>query len=480
MPSVLNSASKNSVLFTIPYTYANSAYIVKTSILRKTILKLLKTGHARNVHTLADRTHPADIASALSVLDQASIKQLFDHITDNKTAAKIIAAIKDKSTVSKTVAVIKKERLSEMLNLINPNDCADLIGFLPMREAEALLKLSKKETASVLHSLLKYAPNTSGGIMNTRYISLEKDSTISDAIKELKTKGHSGTHIINLYVKDQKQCFCGVVPVSSIFAYPADTTMARIMDENIIPIEADLHQNKVITIFNRYKLLETAVVDKDKKIIGVITSDDVSAIIEEEIGKDIQEISGSLTLRGPLRSRSLMAFISLMLITVSSYIILKNVNFLDPQIIELLSVFPLLIVYPAILAFQASSSTSRDFDIGLLEPSDLFAIAKVELKVGFVIGLFSSALLGTALFFYFGPAIKDHATIAVCFMANIIAGCMTGGLIPFIFRKKSSSYLPVSAPIVISLSVIVSCAIYLALSLYLLSVDIIPSSWKIF
>ena len=142
--------------------------------------------------------------------------------------------------------------------------------------------------------------------------------------------------------------------------------------------------------------------------------------------------------------------------------------------------FPLLIILPAILAFQASSSTSRDFDIGLLETSDLFSIIKMEFKIGLVMGLFFPAVLGIALFLYFGGPIKDHVVVSICFFANIITSCISGGIIPFIFRKKSHSYLAVSAPVVISISAIISASIYLALSIYLLSVDIIPNSWKIF
>jgi len=452
---------------------------MKTSILQKTILKLLKTGHARNIHTLADRVHPADMAATLEVLDPESIKLLFDQISDNKIVARIIATIKDKETASKTFGVLKRERICEILNLINPDDSADLVGFLPSKDASAILKLLKKETSIVLNGLLKYAPNTAGGIMNTKYIILDKKDAVIDAVRELKANGHTGPYI-NIYIKNQKQELCGIIPVSNLFSYPSDTPLSKIMDDNPVLVKVNLHQSKVINIFNRYGIIETAVVDKDKKMLGIITSDDIATRTEKEASKDVQEISGSLSVKNPLKARFLMATISFILISISSYVILNNLRFLNTQLIELLCVFPLLIILPALLAFQSSSSTSRDFDIGLLETSSFFSIIKLEFKIGLAMGLFFSAMLGTVLFLYFGNTIKDHAVIVVCFFVNIVASCIFGGIIPFIFRKKNHSYIAVSAPVIISISAIISASIYLALSIYLLSIDIIPNSWKIF
>ena len=478
MPSVLKDASKYSVLFTIPNTYANSS-IVKTAILSKTILKLLKTGHARNIHTLADRAHPSDMASTLSILDPESIKKLFDNITDNKTAAKIIASIKDKGTIAKTFAILKRERVSEILSLINPDDGADLIGSLPSREAEALLKLVKKDTASIVRGLLKYPADTAGGIMNTKYILLEKTDTVGDAIRELKIKGHNGSYI-NIYIKDTKQGLCGFLPVSSLFSYSTDTPLSKTMNSNIVPIDLAMRRNSIITTFNRYKIMETAVIDKDNNVVGIITSDDISAIIEEETSKDVQEISGSIATKNPLKARLPISMISFILVSIASYIAIDHISFLDSQVVELLSIFPLMVILPAILAFQASSSTSRDFDIGLLDTSDFYAIIKIEMKIGIFFGLLLSSIIAAALYFYFGPNIKDHVVISLCFFTNIVFACLFGGLFPFIFRKKSSSYLIVSAPIIIGTCVIITTSIYLALSKYLLSLDIIPNTWKIF
>ncbi len=452
---------------------------MKTSILRKTILKLLKTEHARNIRTLAERVHPADMATALSVMSAENTKQFFDHINDNKIAAKIISAIKDKPTISKAINVLKKERLTEILGIMNPDDCADIIGSLPSKDADAVLKLLKKETASILNNLLKYAPDTSGGIMSTKYILMDKDETVSQAIKELKSKGHTDSYV-KIYLKNKKEEVCGSAPISHIMTYPADTILSKIMDNNIVTIDIDVHQSKAISIFNRYRLIEAPVVDSEKRMLGLISADDIAYITEEEISKDVQEISGSLSIKNPIKARSIMTLISLVLMLTSSYIISINISFLDPQIVELLSSFPVLVILPALIAFQASSSTSRDFDIGLLEITDIMEIVKLEFKIGAIFGLLCSAIFGTILFFYTEGNIKDHLVVTIVMLANIVIGSIVGGSIPFIFRKKSKSYLPVSAPIIIGISVIIASAVYISLSKYLLSVDIIPNSWNLF
>lgn len=452
---------------------------MKTSILRKTILKLLKTEHARNIRTLAERVHPADMAAALTIMETEHIKQFFDHVNDNKVAAKIISVIKDKPAISKTINVLRKERLTEILGIMNPDDSADIIGSLPSRDSEAVLKLLKKETASILNNLLKYPPHTSGGIMSTKYLLLDKDDTINQAIKELKSKGHTDTYI-KIYIKNKKDEVCGAVPVSHIMSYPADTILSKIMDDNIVTIGIDVHQSDAISTFNRYRLIEAPVVDSEKKMLGLISADDITHITEEEISKDVQEISGSFPIKSPVKARAAMMLASLVLLTTASYIISTHISFLDPQILELLCVFPVVVILPAMLAFQSSSSTSRDFDIGLIEIADIMEIIKLELKIGLIFGLICSALLGTALLFYTQGSIKDHLVIAIAAFTNIVLGTMTGGIIPFMFRKKSRSYLLVSAPIVIGISIIISTAVYISLSKYLLSVNIIPNSWNIF
>ncbi len=452
---------------------------MKTPILRKTIIKLLKTGHARNIKTLAERVHPADMANSLASLDQENIKQLFDHISDNKTIAKILSKMDDRRTASKALHVIKKERLAEIFSFINPDDSADIIGYLSSKDAQALLKLINKDTSSTLNELLKYPHNSSGGIMSTKFLIIDKESTVGSAIKELKNKGHNGS-FLNIYIKNNKDEVCACVPISSIFSFPSDTPISKLMDEQITTIPINVHQSKVISIFNRYSLFEAPVVDKDGKMLGIITADNVSKIVEQEVSKDLLEISGSLPIKSTTWSRIPMLCVSFLLLLLSSYLIYNKLYFIDQPLLELLSFAPILVIFPSLMSVQSSISTSRDFDIGLIDLGDILGIIKLELKISILFGLAFCLLLFSGLSFYIPGTEKTHLILSIILFLNMVIASTLGGIFPFILRRKSSSYLPVSAQVIIPITTLICLISYMLISKYLLSINIIPDTWKIF
>ena len=452
---------------------------MKVAILRKTIIKLLKEGHARNIRTLIDRIHPADVAKVLEVLESTHIKILFDNVANNKTVAKIVSEIRDKETTRKTLSVLRKERLSEVLKLINPDDSADILGFLPVKEANAILKLVKEETASELNRLLEYASNTAGGIMNTRYVALSDESTVIDDIKELRGKGLFGTHT-NIYIVSKDNELLGIVPILDIFSHPPNTQMSSIVVEHPISIDVNVHQNNVVATFNRYHILEAPVIDKDKKIVGIITADDVGTIMEQELGKDLQALSGSIPTKNPIKARAPIIIMAAMLLAVPSYIMMHYIDVLETAITSFFFLLPIITILPAVAGFQASSSTCHDIDIGLVEEKDVLSLLKLELKTGLILGAMITVMFMLALYMLTDLQIKELAIATLVMFCNILVCNISGAIMPIILRRKNSSYILTSAPIITGLCVIMSTAIYFALFFYLSNMNIVPDAWNIF
>jgi len=132
------------------------------------------------------------------------------------------------------------------------------------------------------------------------------------------------------------------------------------------------------------------------------------------------------------------------------------------------------------MSVQSSISTSRDFDIGLIDLGDILGIIKLELKISILFGLAFCLLLFSGLSFYIPGTEKTHLILSIILFLNMVIASTLGGIFPFILRRKSSSYLPVSAQVIIPITTLICLISYMLISKYLLSINIIPDTWKIF
>src|SRR3990172_926991 len=186
------------------------------------------------------------------------------------------------------------------MRLLAPDDAADVIQEAPGEEREGLLALLDDTTRREVKGLLDYAEDEAGGLMNTRYSRLRADMSVGEAISYLRRDARQREKAVYyVYVVDAEERLLGVVSFRDLIVAASDKSVGDVMRTDFISARDDMDQEALSQLFMRHHLLMMPIVDAAGRIKGVVSGDDIVAVVQEEATEDIQKIGGVATLEGP-------------------------------------------------------------------------------------------------------------------------------------------------------------------------------------
>lgn len=257
-----------------------------------TIRDHLAPERSTELRALLDDLHPADLAEAMLHLDQEEEKIVFD-LLDPSEAAEVLDEV-DATTEANLVRGTSADRLADIIEELPSDEGADVIGGLEQDEAERVLSLTDRETAQDIRTLLAYPTDTAGGIMSTGFVDVPESATQAEALKRFQEKTEA-EHIFYVYAVDDGGRLKGVVDLRRLLTADSTVLIRDLMHTDVISVPPDCDQEQVAGIFARYDLTALPVLDiaPGGRLIGVITSDDVIDVIQEEAAEDVAHMSGS-------------------------------------------------------------------------------------------------------------------------------------------------------------------------------------------
>ena len=181
-----------------------------------------------------------------------------------------------------------------------PDDAADVVQAAPLQNRAGLLALLDERTCREVTALLAYDEDKAGGLMNPRYLRVRPDVTVDDAMSYLhKHMQERGRTIYYAYVLDAEHRLIGVVSFRQLFTAPSGTRVREVMRTDVITIPEQMNQEEVTHKFAHDHLTALPVVDRENRMKGVVTVDDVVDVVQEEATEDMQKMGGVSALDGP-------------------------------------------------------------------------------------------------------------------------------------------------------------------------------------
>ena len=242
-------------------------------------------------HTKLADLRPADIADILEQLDTEDAGAVLERL-DPEIAADTLNEVEYPHQFE-ILSELDPERASDLLEILPPDDAADILADMPQEEAERLLSLMPASESQPIRDLLRYGPETAGGIMTTEVLALEQHLTVEEALAYLRKHSEHLEMIYYLYIVDTERHLIGIVSLRELVVAEPDTRLQDLMDRDVIKVRADMDQEEVARIIARYDLLGVPVVDNEEHLVGLITVDDVIDVIHEEQAEDFSEIAGA-------------------------------------------------------------------------------------------------------------------------------------------------------------------------------------------
>ena len=439
-------------------------------LVRRQLKALLDVEDFQGAKAILGPVLPADIAEAIEGLPETMQAIAFRLLS--KAEAIEVYEYLDSSVQQALLEKLHRQEVIDILDKMSPDDRARLFDELPAKLVKRLLTQISPAQRQATNLLLGYEADTAGRIMTPEYISLKEHFTISQTLERIRTFSHLSETIYYLYVTDTARHLTGTLSLRDLVMAQPEAIVGHIMTREAIFVHTDTDREEVARLIQRYDFLAVPVVDKEQRLVGIITVDDVIDIIEQEATEDIYALSGvqsegdnyfQSSLLSVARRRVVWLLILLATNTITGSIIKSQEDILS-KLAVLAAFIPLLTGTGGNVGAQSSTVVIRGLntdEIGLLGVGQVIqreAIAGVLL--GTTLGVLATG--GAILLLKVNLAVA--LAVGISLVAISLLASISGAGLPFLFRTLNLDPALMSAPFITTAVDVLGVLIYFSIA----------------
>jgi magnesium transporter len=264
----------------------------RIDVVLDSVRRLLRIGATANLQNLLQKQHPADLGQIFGELHDGERAAAFSILVDRqpKLAMESVSELGPERGAA-LLAGRSAEEIARLVQEIPSDDAAALVDNLPEDLSNEVLELMRKRESGQVESLLDYAEQTAGRIMNPNVFALSEDLTVAEAVSALQN-AINVEMVFYLYVVDGRRHLVGVTSLRRLLLVAPETPLKRIMTPDVFSVRVDTDQEEAARLVASYNLLAIPVVDEENKLAGVITVDDVIDVLKDEATEDLYRLGG--------------------------------------------------------------------------------------------------------------------------------------------------------------------------------------------
>lgn len=384
---------------------------------------------------------PEKRAIAFRLLNKSQAIDVFEYLP-NEVQEELIHALHD-------------TQVFHLVEAMSPDDRAQLFDELPAGVVKRLVQQLSPTERQATATILGYPEYTAGRVMTTEYVRLRQGLTVGEALSKIRLSDRDKEVIYYAYVTDDNRKLVSVVSLRQLLFTIPDTLIGDIASDRVLRARTEMPQEEVAQLMKRYDLIALPVVDREDRLVGIVTIDDVIDILEEEATEDIQRLAGvsggdEEALSPPLvtitkRLPWLIGNIGLYVGAASAIAPFQKTIALVPV---LAVIMPILSNASGNVAIQALSVTVRGLGVGEVTPKDTPQILRKELLAGLGTALALSLSLGVLSLIWSPANERWVALVAGTVMAiNVLIAASLGTLLPMGLKHLKLDPALISGPL---------------------------------
>ena len=368
-------------------------------IVEKALLKMLEEKKYASLRDILVTMNPSDVAGLFDGLEEKQIPVMFRLLPKEQAAETFVEMEPEAQQL--LIQGFSDNELREVLDELYVDDAADLVEEMPANVVRRILTQADPEMRSSINQILRYPENSAGALMTMEYVSLRPDMTVEEAILRIRRQGVDKETIYTCYVLAKDRTLQGIVTVKDLLLAESDETeISEIMTTNVISITTQDDQEEVAKMFSKYNFLALPVVDKENRMVGIVTFDDAMDVMEEEATEDM-EIMAAMTPseKSYLKSTPFDLYKHripwLMLLMVSATftgMIISSFESALALLPALTAFIPMLMDTGGNCGSQSSVTVIRALSLDELELSDVFTVLWKEVRTALLCGVTLAAL----------------------------------------------------------------------------------------
>ena len=435
-------------------------------------------GDVEQARACARRMLEDDALALLEDLSPEELSRLFAFLGD-ETLATLLARLDDRDAAG-ILGRMTAAQAADILEEIDPDDATDIFAEMEQSDPEGagtvLIEMDPDEAAEI-RDLMAYAPDTAGGIMTPAFVAVFPDLRVDETVRALRQVAEEAETVNYVYViSRENESLLGVLPLHRLVLNQPHVAVRDLMIEDAITVPVSADQEEAARLVNEFDLLAIPVVDDNKRLLGIITADDVADILEDEATEDMERLGGSQPLDVPyLRASPFLLFrkrivwlLVLFLAQFFTVTIQENYSDILEEVILLSAFIPILIGTGGNVGSQTVSTIIRAMAVGEVQPRHVLQVVGKEAITGLALGIVMGGLMFFRADFTAGSSVQIGLTVGATILVLTTWAATVGAIIPIVLSKLKMDPAVVSAPFISSFVDGTGLIIYFTLARYFL------------
>lgn len=418
--------------------------------------------------------NPHDIAMHLEYLDLPDMLKIF-RLFPKDVAAEVFSEF-SVYYQKKLIDKFNEQEINEIVTLMYSDDFKSLLEEMPSNMVTKILADCEPGMRSKVNELLRYPSQSAGSIMGIEFIELDRGFTVRRALDKIRRVAADKETIDNSYVIDEQRRLIGVVSIKQLVIADPDSLIEEVMNEKVISVMTLDDQEKVAKTIQKYDFTAMPVVDKENRLVGIVTVDDLVDIIEAEATEDIHKMAAVMPSDMPyieqnawqIFKKRIPWLLILMITAIFTGLIIENFETELLKCVALTSFLPMLMNTGGNAGNQSSVTIIRSISLNEIKKGDLKKVLAKEFIVGVMSGvvLFSAAMI--RLMLLDSTELNIALVVSITLFIVVVVAKLIGATLPIAAKKLGADPAVMASPFITTIVDALALLIYFKIAIQLL------------
>ena len=445
--------------------------------------ELLERRDMKQLKTRMEELNEFDVAEFLSEIEDNRMPMVF-RLLSKSTAADVFANL-DTPDQERIINSVTDSELAALVEELYVDDAVDMMEELPANVVARVMRTATPSTRNLINQYLRFPEDSAGSIMTSEFVDLKKYMSVKESIARIRRIGADKETIYVCFVTTMDRKLEGIVTVKDLLLSDDDIIIEDLMDRNIIFATTTDDQETVSEMFSDYDLMAMPVVDKEGRLVGIVTVDDVIDVMEQEATEDFEVMAGILPSDTPysrtpifdlFKNRIPWLMFLMLSATFTSMILTSFEDMLAVQA-GLVAFIPMLMGTGGNSGAQSSTAVIRSLSLGETETGDALKVMWRELRVAFLCGLALAVVNFVKMLLLDGMLLNNDAvtvavaaTVSISIVGIVLFAKVVGSMLPLLAEKLGLDPAVMANPLISTVTDAVSLLIYIFIAKLILNI----------
>ena len=417
------------------------------------VLELLEQKQFNKLKEYLGRINGADFPSIFEALDEKDMIIIF-RLLNKEEAAEIFAEL-DADLQEKLINSFSDTELKYVVDNLFMDDTVDMIEEMPSNVVKRILKNVNEKDRKVINEILNYPDDCAGSIMTTEFVDLKEDMTVEDAFAKIKKIGLKKETVYNCYVLDKNRKLLGVIDIKDLLIADRTEKIKELMDDNIITVTTLDDKEDVAKIFDKSDYVALPVVDKEFRLVGIVTVDDAIDVMKEEASEDFEKMAAITPnedgyYKTPVIVHAKNRIVWLLFLMFSSIVtgaVITHYEQAFAALPVLVSFIPMIMGTGGNCGSQSSTLVIRGLAVDEIHSKDFLKVWWKEIRVAVIVGIIMAIVNCIRIYIQYKD-LQLGLVVGLTLIVTIMISKSLGSMLPLICKKLKLDPAIMAAPLI--------------------------------